>query len=567
MKKTVIGGILAILMLVSFVPAISAAPSAVSDPITVLLNGNPVNFADQGPVIVDGRVLVPVRGVFEQMGFEVDWNEATSQATLTGHATVVITIGSNVFTTNGVSGTLDVPAQTKNARTMLPLRLVLESIGFNLNWIAETQTVQITASTLPIPQRSTADWSFGRFSNIRDVSFSTSLPHGGISVGFIEYMSDNLGGRSAFTYQEKEAAAWIVEELLAMGHAWDAIEVQEFSFQDSVEKELRFIPADWEHISSPSILGTGRNHQLRADRTSQNVILTVPGESERFIIVGAHYDSVPYPGASDNASGVALLLESAQRMLELDNYYTIVYVFFGAEEVGLLGAFYYYDSLLAAEHANVVMMINADVLIEGPYILFGAGMIPEIDEQAVEDIVSIFDEAARAYFRDIAVAMTGSEEIDEDILDELVYETIAGILGQLASMPPILAATQGFTLGVIEVVETGISRQIDAIAANLNRTDNLELLRLPEAVMFSTDHLVFGMTHTVLNMAGLERTENIDGQRIPMGVQVSPEFAATVLHSPMDEFNTIEYLWPGMMDANMRAFGLLLEAVLMASYS
>ncbi|MCL2572123.1 MAG: M28 family peptidase [Defluviitaleaceae bacterium] len=107
---------------------------------------------------------------------------------------------------------------------------------------------------------------------------------------------------------------------------------------------------------------------------SQNVILTVPGQSERTIIVTAHYDSIMVPGASDNASGTALLLESAYRLLDVDNYFTIKYVFMGAEEIGLLGAFYYVDSLTQAERNNIVLNINADVLFEGPYFFFGAGV-------------------------------------------------------------------------------------------------------------------------------------------------------------------------------------------------
>ena len=41
-----------------------------------------IKFEDQQPVIVDGRTLVPVRGVFEFMGFDVDWNPTSRQATL-----------------------------------------------------------------------------------------------------------------------------------------------------------------------------------------------------------------------------------------------------------------------------------------------------------------------------------------------------------------------------------------------------------------------------------------------------------------------------------------------------
>ena len=104
---------------------------------------------------------------------------------------------------------------------------------------------------------------------------------------------------------------------------------------------------------------------------SQNVILTIPGQSERKIVVTAHLDSIMVPGASDNASGVALLLESAYHMRDADNYYTIVYAFVGAEEIGLVGVYYYVASLTPTQSNNIVLNINADVLFEGPYFFFG----------------------------------------------------------------------------------------------------------------------------------------------------------------------------------------------------
>ncbi|MCL2376940.1 MAG: M28 family metallopeptidase [Defluviitaleaceae bacterium] len=208
-------------------------------------------------------------------------------------------------------------------------------------------------------------WDEENFAEIREPLYLTDYtPHGDLAVQHILFMNDNLYGRKPFSYREKEAATWIIEELLSMGHPWENISVQEFA----VEREERWNT----QINNP----TFRSHfEFRhATRLSQNVILTVPGQSDngRFIVVGAHYDSHPTPGASDNASGVSLLLESAQRMLNLDNYYTIVYAFFGAEEVGLWGSTYFAGSLTYEQFDDMVMMINADVLFEGSYLIYSA---------------------------------------------------------------------------------------------------------------------------------------------------------------------------------------------------
>ena len=116
--------------------------------VNVNVNELPVVFTDQGPVIVDGRTLVPVAGVFQALGFDVGWNGDTRQATLTrGDDVVIITIDSSIFTVNGISHALDVPAQIIGGRTMIPIAVVLQSIGYYVNWDGATRTVLISGTT------------------------------------------------------------------------------------------------------------------------------------------------------------------------------------------------------------------------------------------------------------------------------------------------------------------------------------------------------------------------------------------------------------------------------------
>ncbi|MCL2577294.1 MAG: stalk domain-containing protein [Defluviitaleaceae bacterium] len=116
------------------------------DPINVTVAGERVNFTDQHPVVVDGRTLVPMRGVFEHLGFEVDWDGDARSAILTREDfEVIITLDSNVFTANGISHNLEVPAQSINGRTMLPIRAVLESVGYNVGWDEAANSVLVNA--------------------------------------------------------------------------------------------------------------------------------------------------------------------------------------------------------------------------------------------------------------------------------------------------------------------------------------------------------------------------------------------------------------------------------------
>ena len=139
MKKRFVSILLILIFTVSLLP-VSASPNE----IRVVIEGQEVNFPAQPPVIVDGRTLVPVRGVFEALGFDVDWNPDTRTAYLTNAGyNVVISIGSDLFTTNDVEHTLDVPAEIIGGSTMLPLRAVLESVGYELEWDEAARTITI----------------------------------------------------------------------------------------------------------------------------------------------------------------------------------------------------------------------------------------------------------------------------------------------------------------------------------------------------------------------------------------------------------------------------------------
>jgi len=418
-------------------------------------------------------------------------------------------------------------------------------------------------------------WEAENFADVREPAFpSTDVPHGEISVYYIRHMNDHIPGRSAFTYRELEAAIWIVEELLAMGHDWDNIEIQEFTYWDVVDMGIGLFGLSWWQVTSPMILGVGREYLLRPDRVSQNVVLTLPGQSERKIIVGAHYDSPPYPSASDNASGTALLMESAQRMLEIDHYYTIVYVFFGAEEVGLIGAYYYLETLTPAQSDNIVMMINADVIIEGPYLIFGTDALPNMDD--VDD--EFLDELREILFESQAELIA---EIFHEIMADIDnlgivpgFETLEEFLDMQREsmywMPPQILIMNAAMMGLIEPNPNLVVQQVLNIAEELSDLRDFELLHFPEIAMFPTDSLAFIFAgHTVVNFVGMERMENIPpelaAQLLRLGEGVG-DFTVTILHTPLDEFDMIEYLWPGMIAANMYGFSVFLEALLTARY-
>lgn len=113
----------------------------------VHINVNGIDLPTEG-VVINGRTMVPVRGVFEQIGYSVEWDAETKTATLTkGSSKVVMTQGNSYFTYNGSKVTPDVPHQIVDGRFMLPLRAVSEALNATVNWNAETKTASIKIST------------------------------------------------------------------------------------------------------------------------------------------------------------------------------------------------------------------------------------------------------------------------------------------------------------------------------------------------------------------------------------------------------------------------------------
>lgn len=120
--------------------------------IRATVNGTPVMFRDQQPTMINGRVMVPLRGVFEHMGANVDWFPETRTVIAKNASTEIrLPVGSMTAWVDGRSVPLDSPAILRNGRTMVPLRFTAEALNANVDWIAETRTVAI--STMGVETR------------------------------------------------------------------------------------------------------------------------------------------------------------------------------------------------------------------------------------------------------------------------------------------------------------------------------------------------------------------------------------------------------------------------------
>lgn len=123
--------------------------------------------------------------------------------------------------------------------------------------------------------------------------------------------------------------------------------------------------------------------------TASSVIAAKNGSNPQQILIVAHFDTytpksdadldnnlggLTLQGVDDNASGVGVMLELAERLKNIPTNYGLRFVATSAEEIGSLGAQNYLQRMSAEEKRNTLLVINLDSLITGDRLYFNAGL-------------------------------------------------------------------------------------------------------------------------------------------------------------------------------------------------
>ncbi len=163
-----------------------------------------------------------------------------------------------------------------------------------------------------------------------------AITAGSLAEGYLTELSD-MGARAAGTEQEIAAGEWIQKTLEDMGYE---VTVEPFTYED----------------------------EDGATQHSNNIIVEKAGNTDKVIVVGAHYDSMTDgDGVDDNASGIAVMLEAAKVLKDAETPQTLKFMFFGAEEAGLMGSAYHVAQMSPEDISNTLLMINFDSLVAGDH--------------------------------------------------------------------------------------------------------------------------------------------------------------------------------------------------------
>ncbi len=116
---------------------------AAEDDISLVVNKKQVECSVP-PVIVNNRTLVPARALFESLGAECIWDPETREVEIKMDETLILlTINSLNAYVNDEIKFLDVSPIIINSRTMLPVRFIAEELGFTVEWIPGSRTVDV----------------------------------------------------------------------------------------------------------------------------------------------------------------------------------------------------------------------------------------------------------------------------------------------------------------------------------------------------------------------------------------------------------------------------------------
>jgi hypothetical protein len=158
--------------------------------------------------------------------------------------------------------------------------------------------------------------------------------HGLLGATEAEQLARTIGPRATGSWGDIDARAFVT------------IAFQQFGYTPHTQEFLIGDPAD---------------HLLSA-----NVIATKEGTGTTTLVVGAHYDTAAdSPGATDNATGIGLLLEMAGRLREVETPSTIVFVAFGAHWQGSAGSSFFVERLKGFERKSLLGMIDLDTVAGG----------------------------------------------------------------------------------------------------------------------------------------------------------------------------------------------------------
>ncbi len=281
-----------------------AAPVSAAEPPRIVIDNTYLSIpSEQAPFIESGRTMVPMRAMFEALGADVSWNQATQTVTaVKGETSVTLQIGSDTAAVSGKAVHLDQPAALVNDRTFVPLRFVSEALDAQVTWLEERRTVAITTRPVaegPVPFRATsAPGALQRLSLAPgaaviaegDSIYFLNLETGAIEGWAVPGAQRNTVGYGAsadgrLVIASSADTGWVVDRTSGAIHQWDryqqdlvAANATYLLFEETRPDPGTVYGYDAAHgIISGHLRGSGRYTVVRTENLEPVNSFTLPG--------------------------------------------------------------------------------------------------------------------------------------------------------------------------------------------------------------------------------------------------------------------------------------------------
>ncbi|MGD2123922.1 MAG: M28 family peptidase [Gemmatimonadota bacterium] len=254
----------------------------------------------------------------------------------------------------------------------------LEGYGYDVE-IQEFPRATVHAYlTVETPEPEVVNIRAGGLRGVSPEDYPLLTPEGGISgrvvycgSGEADAFPTEVSGHIALVTRSDEDPAEVIDRARAAGAV--AVLLHNTDWKNYglrvAEAEIPFATMNSE--AAEALRGYGHatvNLQVHLYETSQNVVATRPqpdqtDESRPIVVFSGHYDSVALsPGANDNASGTAGVMEMARLLARVPLAADVRFLACGGEEGGLVGSRHYVAQLSEAERERVVANFNMDMI-------------------------------------------------------------------------------------------------------------------------------------------------------------------------------------------------------------
>ncbi len=179
----------------------------------VTLDGNRIDTENLARV-VNGRTMIPVRCLAEQMGADVSYDSTLKAARIVrAGVEIIMPIGSKICTVNGEPFQMDVAPYIENGRTMIPARYVSELFGQNIQWISDTRTAAVTENKALAGDTNLEQWAMAMGAYLGAANNGGNLTVFGGKGRGLSYSKDVIGQPMAMgTVYTYEWARYMLED-------------------------------------------------------------------------------------------------------------------------------------------------------------------------------------------------------------------------------------------------------------------------------------------------------------------------------------------------------------------